>query len=78
MKATELVFADKNGSWGTPIIPMERPVGLNDIGMVAWILEMSTPEFPNGRQIIVVANDITFRAGSFGPREDAFLKLLPT
>jgi acetyl-CoA carboxylase / biotin carboxylase 1 len=51
---------------------MERPAGLNDIGMVAWILEMSTPEFPNGRQIIVVANDITFRAGSLGPREDAF------
>ncbi|GJN07657.1 hypothetical protein PR202_ga25502 [Eleusine coracana subsp. coracana] len=53
---------------------MERPAGLNDIGMVAWILEMSTPEFPNGRQIIVVANDITFRAGSFGPREDAFFE----
>ena len=74
MKATELVFAEKHGSWGTPIIPMERPAGLNDIGMVAWILEMSTPEFPNGRQIIVVANDITFRAGSFGPREDAFFE----
>jgi acetyl-CoA carboxylase/biotin carboxylase 1 len=74
VKATELVFAEKHGSWGTPIIPMERPAGLNDIGMVAWILEMSTPEFPNGRQIIVVANDITFRAGSFGPREDAFFE----
>lgn len=74
VKATELVFAEKHGSWGTPIIPMERPAGLNDIGMVAWILEMSTPEFPSGRQIIVVANDITFRAGSFGPREDAFFE----
>ncbi|ONM18402.1 acetyl-CoA carboxylase2 [Zea mays] len=74
VKATELVFAEKHGSWGTPIIPMERPAGLNDIGMVAWIMEMSTPEFPNGRQIIVVANDITFRAGSFGPREDAFFE----
>ncbi|XP_062225261.1 acetyl-CoA carboxylase 2 isoform X2 [Phragmites australis] len=74
VKATELVFADKHGSWGSPIIPMERPAGLNDIGMVAWILDMSTLEFPNGRQIIVVANDITFRAGSFGPREDAFFE----
>ncbi|OEL17844.1 Acetyl-CoA carboxylase 2 [Dichanthelium oligosanthes] len=74
VKATELGFAEKHGSWGTPIIPMERPAGLNDIGMVAWILEMFTPEFPNGRQIIVVANDITFRAGSFGPREDAFFE----
>nr|CAL63610.1 acetyl-coenzyme A carboxylase [Alopecurus myosuroides] len=74
VKATELVFAEKNGSWGTPIIPMQRAAGLNDIGMVAWILDMSTPEFPSGRQIIVIANDITFRAGSFGPREDAFFE----
>ncbi|KAL6839698.1 hypothetical protein ACP4OV_030386 [Aristida adscensionis] len=74
VKETELVFADKHGSWGTPLVPMERPAGLNDIGMVAWILDMSTPEFPSGRQIIVVANDITFRAGSFGPREDAFFE----
>lgn len=74
VKATELVFAHKHGSWGTPVIPMERPAGLNDIGMVAWILDMSTPEYPNGRQIVVIANDITFRAGSFGPREDAFFE----
>lgn len=74
VKATELVFADKHGSWGTPLVQMDRPAGLNDIGMVAWTLKMSTPEFPSGREIIVVANDITFRAGSFGPREDAFFE----
>uniref|UniRef100_A0A0D9WEQ7 Uncharacterized protein n=1 Tax=Leersia perrieri TaxID=77586 RepID=A0A0D9WEQ7_9ORYZ len=74
VKATELVFADKHGSWGTPLVQMDRPAGLNDIGMVAWTLKMSTPEFPSGREIIVIANDITFRAGSFGPREDAFFE----
>lgn len=33
---------------------------------------MSTPEFASGRTILIVANDVTFKAGSFGPREDAF------
>ncbi|RID57049.1 hypothetical protein BRARA_F00455 [Brassica rapa] len=64
----ELVFSTPEGS----LIPVKRPPGLNDCGMVAWTLEMSTPEFPKGRKIIVVANDVTFKAGSFGPREDAF------
>ncbi|RZR91751.1 hypothetical protein BHM03_00019936 [Ensete ventricosum] len=40
--------------------------------MVAWLFEMSTPEFPGGRKIVVVANDVTFKVGSFGPKEDAF------
>ncbi|XP_047324007.1 acetyl-CoA carboxylase 1-like [Impatiens glandulifera] len=72
LKITELTFSDKNGSWGTPLMPIERNPGLNDVGMVAWTMEMSTPEFPNGRTILVVSNDVTFKAGSFGPREDAF------
>ncbi|XP_052203206.1 acetyl-CoA carboxylase 1-like [Diospyros lotus] len=72
LKVTELVFADQKGKWGTPLVTMERPAGLNDVGMVAWTMEMSTPEFPAGRTILVVANDVTFKAGSFGPREDAF------
>jgi acetyl-CoA carboxylase/biotin carboxylase 1 len=38
--------------------------------MVAWKVEMCTPEYPEGRQIIVVANDITNGIGSFGPDED--------
>ncbi|KAJ9167051.1 hypothetical protein P3X46_021733 [Hevea brasiliensis] len=72
LKVTELVFADQKGSHGTPLVPVERPAGLNDIGMVAWSMEMSSPEFPSGRTILIVANDVTFKAGSFGPREDAF------
>ncbi|CAH2075711.1 unnamed protein product [Thlaspi arvense] len=72
LKVTELIFADSKGTWGTPLIAIERPPGLNDVGMVAWTMEMSTPEFPSGRTIVIVANDVTFKAGSFGPREDAF------
>ncbi|KAI4986331.1 hypothetical protein ZWY2020_018961 [Hordeum vulgare] len=71
-QVTELMFADSAGSWGTPLVPVERPPGMNDIGTVAWNMNLSTPEFPDGREIIVVANDVTFKAGSFGPREDAF------
>ncbi|EOY16077.1 Acetyl-CoA carboxylase 1 isoform 3 [Theobroma cacao] len=71
-KVTELIFADQKGNWGTPLVPVERQPGLNDVGMVAWCMEMSTPEFPSGRTILIVANDVTFKAGSFGPREDAF------
>nr|ASZ00202.1 acetyl-CoA carboxylase 1 [Monsonia emarginata] len=72
LKVTELVFADPKGNFGTPLAPINRQPGLNDVGMVAWSMEMSTPEFPSGRTILVVANDVTFKAGSFSPREDAF------
>lgn len=72
LKVTELKFADQSGAWGTPLVPVERRPALNDVGMVAWFMEMSTPEFPSGRTILVVANDVTFKAGSFGPKEDAF------
>ncbi|TXG52858.1 hypothetical protein EZV62_022027 [Acer yangbiense] len=72
LKVTELKFADDKGSWGTPLVQVEHAPGLNDVGMVAWRMEMSTPEFPSGRTILVVTNDVTFKAGSFGPREDAF------
>lgn len=72
VKITELVFADPKGTWGTQLVSSDRQPGQNDVGMVAWSMEMSTPEFPDGRTILVVANDVTFKAGSFGPREDAF------
>lgn len=38
--------------------------------MVAWKLRLSTPEFPQGRELILIANDLTFFIGSFGPEED--------
>jgi acetyl-CoA carboxylase/biotin carboxylase 1 len=47
-----------------------RPDGSNDVGMVAWRCTMKTPEYPEGRDIVLIANDITYQAGSFGVRED--------
>lgn len=38
--------------------------------MVAWRLVLSTPEYPEGRDMILIANDLTHLIGSFGPRED--------
>ena len=37
------------------------------IGMVAWRLTMLTPEYPGGREVIIIANDLTHQIGSFGP-----------
>lgn len=31
-----------------------------------------TPEYPKGRKAVVIANDITFKIGSFGPPEDDY------
>ena len=39
--------------------------------MLAWRMTLLTPEYPDGRDIIVIANDITFQQGTFGPLEDA-------
>lgn len=38
--------------------------------MVAWKMSFQTPEYPDGREIIVIANDLTFKIGSFGMEED--------
>lgn len=53
------------------MVKTSRKAGLNDIGMVAWQCTLYTPEYPKGREVIIIANDITFRSGSFGPEEDA-------
>mmetsp|Transcript_4903 Transcript_4903/g.18418 ORF Transcript_4903/g.18418 Transcript_4903/m.18418 type:complete len:2238 (-) Transcript_4903:55-6768(-) len=44
-------------------------------GMIAWKMTLHTPEYPEGREIIVIANDITFMSGSFGPDEDEVFNL---
>lgn len=51
---------------------VDRAPGNNAFGMVAWVFNLRTPEFPLGRKVIVVANDITYKIGSFGPLEDQF------
>ena len=49
-----------------------RAVGTNNVGMVAWLVTMKTPEYPEGREVIVIANDVTVQSGSFGVAEDEF------
>jgi len=39
-------------------------------------MSLKTPEFPSGRDVIVIANDITFKIGSFGPREDILYQVM--
>ena len=43
--------------------------------MVAWKWTFLTPEYPEGRDVIVIANDITFKIGSFGIEEDFLFKV---
>ncbi|KXS21117.1 hypothetical protein M427DRAFT_93711 [Gonapodya prolifera JEL478] len=62
---TELALDAKND-----LTEVYRDPGSNSIGMVAWILELFTPEHPEGRKVVVIANDITVQTGSFGPDED--------
>lgn len=38
--------------------------------MVAWKMTFITPEYPQGRDAIVICNDITHRVGTFAPQED--------
>ncbi len=51
---------------------VSREPGTNSCGMVGWLINARTPEYPRGRKFVVVANDITFNIGSFGPKEDNF------
>uniref|UniRef100_A0A8C0FTF9 Acetyl-CoA carboxylase alpha n=1 Tax=Bubo bubo TaxID=30461 RepID=A0A8C0FTF9_BUBBB len=56
-------------SLGTSYV-YDIPEMFRQIGMVAWKMTLKTPEYPEGRDIIVIGNDITYRIGSFGPQED--------
>ncbi|XP_069470784.1 acetyl-CoA carboxylase 1 isoform X2 [Ambystoma mexicanum] len=62
---TELVLDDQG-----QLVHMNRLPGGNEIGMVAWKMTLKSPEYPEGRDIVVIGNDITYRIGSFGPQED--------
>ncbi|OCB90590.1 acetyl CoA carboxylase [Sanghuangporus baumii] len=57
------------------LVEVERAPGNNTCGMVAWIFTMHTPEYPNGRRVVAIANDITYKIGSFGPQEDQLFYL---
>ncbi|XP_045152620.1 acetyl-CoA carboxylase 2 [Echinops telfairi] len=62
---TELVL-DSQGQ----LVEMNRLPGGNEVGMVAFKMRFKTREYPEGRDVVVISNDITFRIGSFGPGED--------
>lgn len=62
------LIQDEHGS----LTPVDREPGSNRIGMVGFLIDAKTPEYPRGRQFIIVANDITHKIGSFGPEEDAY------
>lgn len=64
---TELVLDDKDS-----LEEVNREPGTNTCGMVGWVFKARTPEYPAGRRFVVVANDITYKIGSFGPKEDNF------
>ncbi|PFH33849.1 acetyl-CoA carboxylase ACC1 [Besnoitia besnoiti] len=44
----------------------------NKIGMVGFLITLKTPEYPSGRQMVLLGNDITFQGGSFGVPEHRF------
>ena len=67
IETTELVLdgADE-------LAEVQREPGTNTHGMVGWLIVAKTPEYPKGRRFIIIANDITYKIGSFGPKEDQF------
>lgn len=65
--ANELI-EDESGE----LTEVDREAGANTIGMVAFKVTAKTPEYARGRQFVIIANDITFKIGSFGPQEDDF------
>jgi acetyl-CoA carboxylase/biotin carboxylase 1 len=67
LQSRELV-PDENGQMDE----VERPAGMNTCGMIAWAFTIKTPEYPKGRRVVAIANDITYKIGSFGPQEDEY------
>jgi acetyl-CoA carboxylase / biotin carboxylase 1 len=58
------------------ITEVGRAPGNNTFGMVAWVFTLRTPEYTSGRKVVVIANDITYKIGTFGPMEDKFFYLV--
>ncbi|KAH9975794.1 acetyl CoA carboxylase [Lactifluus volemus] len=71
LESKELVL-DENDQ----VVEVDRTPGNNTFGMVGWVFTLRTPEYPNGRSVVVIANDITYKIGSFGPTEDQFFYLV--
>eukprot|EP00808_Paulinella_micropora_P025386 g67597.t1 len=79
MHATELVLdreAKIDPHWRDGALKEQAVLaGGNTIGMVALRVKIFLPECPEGRDVIFIANDITFQAGTFGVQEDLLFML---
>ena len=64
-KSTELVLGEDG-----ELREVDREPGQHNVGMIAWCCTMQSPEYPEGRDIVLIANDVTHKAGSFGVDED--------
>lgn len=64
---SELVLDDAD-----KLAEVSREPGTNTHGMVGWLINARTPEYPRGRKFVLIANDITYQIGSFGPKEDHY------
>ena len=51
VEAEELIMVHQGGTMrSTQMVPVDRPSGQNDVGIVAWLLTLKTPECTQGRQ----------------------------
>ncbi|KAI8854496.1 carboxyl transferase domain-containing protein [Chytridium lagenaria] len=67
----QLVLNDSN-----ELEEVERAPGFNTCGIVAWNFEIFTPEYPEGRNLVVIANDIHSALVHLGRQKISyFLKL---
>ena len=48
-----------------PLAPAARPPAQNTVGVVAWLMTLRAPEAPQGRQVVAIANDITYNSGGW-------------
>eukprot|EP00111_Clytia_hemisphaerica_P003152 TCONS_00008959-protein len=53
------------------LVEVNRHPGENDCGIVAWHVTLYTPEYDEGREVYICANDITHMIGSFSLEEDS-------
>lgn len=65
VKFTELHIDRKN-----KLVSINRLPGENECGIVAWDVTLCTPEYPEGRQLFICANDITYLNGTVALEED--------
>lgn len=58
VEAEELTMSS-DGTFDAPgtMFPVTRPIGSNDVGVVAWLLTLKTPECPQGRQVCALPPD---------------------